>query len=91
MMLNQIKNVSPQKNSEYPLPANFMLRDTVESNDLNYTHAVSSLEIFLTRLKQSQKQSLSRLRVIYTIFFFHAKCIYLYIFFSFHAEYTIYN
>ncbi|KAE9540871.1 hypothetical protein AGLY_004116 [Aphis glycines] len=62
MMLNQIKNVPPQKNSEYPLPAHFMLRDTVESNGLDYTHAVSSLEIFLNRLKQSQNQSLSKLK-----------------------------
>lgn len=62
MMLNQVKNVSPQKNSEYPLPAHFMLRDTMESKDLDYTHAVSSLGILFTRLKQSQKQSLSRLR-----------------------------
>jgi len=79
-MLNQVKNVSPQKNSEYPLPAHFMLRDTMKSNDTDYTLAVSSLEILLTRLKQSQKQSLSRLRVIYTIYFFMLNT-YIYIFF----------
>lgn len=87
MMLNQIKNVSPQKNPEYPLPAHFMLKDTVESNNLDYTHAMSSLEIILTCLKQSQKQSLSRLRVIYTINFFMLNT-YIYIIFFYFMQNT---
>uniref|UniRef100_A0A2S2PBX4 Interferon-inducible double stranded RNA-dependent protein kinase activator A n=1 Tax=Schizaphis graminum TaxID=13262 RepID=A0A2S2PBX4_SCHGA len=67
IMYDQIKNVSQQNNStgknfEYPSPTHYMLRNTVESKDIDYFNVQQPLELFLNRLKSSQKQSLSRLR-----------------------------
>jgi len=68
-MYDKIKNVPQQSISKareyaYPTPSKFML-DLMESKDLDCIKNLKSLEIFLNRLKSSQKPSLNKLRVIH--------------------------
>jgi len=91
-MYEKVKNVPQQsiskaKENEYPPPSQFML-NIENSNDLDHKNNLKSLEIFFDRLKSSENQSLSKLKVIHQ---FNLSMPNIFIILYLNAEYLLHN